>query len=178
MAHIRINLKEELKQSLLEKIKKLKECESAVYFLLHKEVIVYVRSTKDVQKRLISHMRERIKVFDDYEIINCKKELLDSTELSFIRRFDPAFNTKDSFTKAMDLREYCIKHDIGYEDYSQKPIVISEKLKEMIKVSNYFNINISTIIEWREAENISGEEAYMALSKIYALHLSEIAKGM
>jgi len=65
-----------------------------VYFLLQKEAVVYVGQSIDIKSRIKAHKKDKSKIFDDFMYIECKKELLKTSEEAFILKHNPIFNIK------------------------------------------------------------------------------------
>jgi hypothetical protein len=64
-----------------------------IYFLIHRDEIVYVGQSKtDVLSRISRHKREG-KVFDQYTFMQCKPEKIDELEALYIDAFFPRNNT-------------------------------------------------------------------------------------
>jgi predicted GIY-YIG superfamily endonuclease len=106
----------ETESELKDKIKKIDGRKSAIYFLEHKGEIVYVGASLNVKGRIETHLFQKTKVFDDFNFIECKKDSLDASEFAYIQMYDPAFNTKDALTPAIDLKKYCDKHKIPHKE--------------------------------------------------------------
>lgn len=64
-----------------------------VYFLKQDNEIIYVGQSIDIERRIKEH-RATDKVFDDYSVMECKEELLDTTEEAFILQHNPIFNIR------------------------------------------------------------------------------------
>ena len=65
-----------------------------VYFLRKKNKIVYVGQSTNIKQRICQHKSDPKKDFDNYTYVECKKELLDTTEEYFIFAHNPIFNIR------------------------------------------------------------------------------------
>ncbi len=111
----RIKLDKKLRDILVEGAKRVKENTSGVYFLKHRNKIVYVGQSINIRERVLTHISDRIKAFDGFTYIDCPKELLIETEIAYIYKHDPVFNKKDSLSVGISLIEYCCEHNIEME---------------------------------------------------------------
>ncbi len=63
-----------------------------VYFLIHKDSIVYVGQSKNVFSRVATHANEGVKVFDRWCYIECEEGQLDLVESLYIHTIRPKMN--------------------------------------------------------------------------------------
>lgn len=90
-----------------------------VYFLKQNEKIVYVGQSVNIERRIKDH-KNSDKVFDDYTYVECDKELLNSTEESFILQHNPVYNIRKATIKVYP--ESLIKNNVS-KDYSGTVII-------------------------------------------------------
>lgn len=108
-----------------------------VYFLKFNDTVVYVGKSIDIQSRIKTHCSEKTKMFNDFYFIECSKNTLDSTEVSYIMLHDPVFNKRDSLTNGKSLGEFCESNGIHNTFECKKgrrPVSVSldERIIEMI----------------------------------------------
>lgn len=101
-----------------------------VYFLIYRQMIVYVGQSADVQARLVSHLASG-KVFDSVAIIDTgERSDRNELEAAYIVKFEPLYNTsiplnsawgsastvarmgKRAGRSAQDVRDYIAEHCI------------------------------------------------------------------
>lgn len=77
-----------------------------VYFLMHKDTIVYVGQSVNVYRRTDGHLKA--KLFDRITVIECPKEDLDRVERLYIEKFKPALNKlgKSGNNEFIKITEY------------------------------------------------------------------------
>src|SRR5687768_14805861 len=63
-----------------------------IYFLWHDDAIVYVGQSKNVSKRLVDHMMDRLKAFERVSFQPCPRKELLKTERYFIEALLPKYN--------------------------------------------------------------------------------------
>ncbi len=63
-----------------------------IYYLLKDGVIVYIGQSKNMRKRIGSHLAQGEKDFDSYHTQKCPEEKLHHYETKAILRFRPAYN--------------------------------------------------------------------------------------
>lgn len=64
-----------------------------LYFLIHKDSVVYVGKTHYLESRLLAHKKD--KVFDCYSFIECRNDLeLDLLEFQYILFLNPKYNLR------------------------------------------------------------------------------------
>lgn len=63
-----------------------------VYFLIKDNEIVYVGKTENGFARIMTHIREKEKIFDSYAIFPVGKELLEQVEINNILHYRPIYN--------------------------------------------------------------------------------------
>jgi len=95
-----------------------------VYLLKFNGVVVYVGKSNNIPTRILSHTSEQIKLFNDFSFIECSVNTLDSTEVAYIRMYDPVFNMQDSLTKGDSLEEFCYKNNLDSALYEHNTSVV------------------------------------------------------
>jgi len=65
---------------------------AGVYFLYHKDELVYVGQTRTLKLRLDAHLGDRRKVFDSVAFIPCTIDRLTEIEGHYIRKHAPEYN--------------------------------------------------------------------------------------
>lgn len=64
-----------------------------IYFLLDKGEVVYVgQSSSYWPGRILSHLQEKVKMFDDIWYVEADRQSLDAMEVKYIREFRPKYN--------------------------------------------------------------------------------------
>jgi len=71
---------------------------SCIYFLKFEGVTVYVGMTRNLVKRITSHLLDRQKVFDEVEFIETEQDNLSESEKYYIETLTPKYN-KSGVTK-------------------------------------------------------------------------------
>ncbi len=61
-----------------------------VYFLIHKDTVIYVGKSVDVLRRINQHRRD--KVFQRWSVIRCERHELNALESEYIRALRPRYN--------------------------------------------------------------------------------------
>jgi hypothetical protein len=68
-----------------------------VYFLLHESAVVYVgRTTSPWPLRVLQHVEEGVKQFDDVWCVECDRQSVTRVEAAYIRRFRPKYNVANN----------------------------------------------------------------------------------
>jgi len=67
---------------------------SGIYFLVDAGQIVYVGQSTDIIMRISSHLREGVKTFTSFSVIEASAEELDDLEARYIAKFEPVYNVK------------------------------------------------------------------------------------
>ena len=109
---LKVKLDDDVLNFLKAKNKLIDKKTIGVYFLTFRNTVVYVGQTTCIKNRISGHISEQEKVFDDFYFMECSKNMLESTELSYIIAYDPIFNKKDSLTKGLSLEEFCFKNNL------------------------------------------------------------------
>ena len=109
---LKVKLDDDVLNFLKAKNKLIDKKIVGVYFLTFRNTVVYVGQTTCIKNRISGHISEQEKVFDDFYFMECSKNMLESTELSYIIAYDPIFNKKDSLTKGLSLEEFCFKNNL------------------------------------------------------------------
>lgn len=69
---------------------------SAIYFLIDKEMIVYIGLSKNVFDRIGRHIKEGKKIFSKYKIIETPSFDIKGYESRLIRHFKPKYNISEN----------------------------------------------------------------------------------
>ena len=72
-----------------------------VYFLTHKDTVVYVGQSIDISNRIQQHKRSNDKIFDSFYYDECSIDELDLIEKDFIEHHKPPFNIRDNMVCAI-----------------------------------------------------------------------------
>jgi len=115
-----------------------------VYLLLKSKKVVYVGQSVDIERRIKEHRADN-KDFDDYSIVQCSKELLNTTEEAFILQHNPILNIRKAeitiiseSSKKEKLRQYSKK--VGMVKLVKE---VKQKLKS---ISNDLDMPMSQVI--------------------------------
>jgi len=102
---------------LKEKIKQYRNC-LGIYCLLKDDEIVYIGQSSNIYVRLLEHLVDEIKEFDNFICIeNESKTLIEIEEVLLINHFKPIYNklmANNSFTFLNTLPSICFK-DVSKE---------------------------------------------------------------
>jgi len=83
---------------------------SGIYYLIQDGVIVYVGQSKNIRKRIASHIVEGKKKFDSYSFFPAEKENLNQLELDEILEHNPIYNScllqNDIYKNADQIKEH------------------------------------------------------------------------
>ena len=109
---LKVKLDDDVLNFLKAKNKLIDKKTIGVYFLTFRDTVVYVGQTTCVRNRISGHISGQEKVFDNFCFIECPKNMLESTELSYIIAHNPIFNKKDSLAKGLSLEEFCFKNNL------------------------------------------------------------------
>lgn len=91
-----------MKVSDIENIKKLTGNElTGIYFLIDKDLVVYVGQSHNIKHRMIQHNKE--KVFDNIYYFECPESELNELEAKYIGEFNPSYNKTHVFVKELYL---------------------------------------------------------------------------
>jgi len=63
--------------------------DSAIYFLLYKNKIVYIGKSKQFTIRILNHIKQKVKIFDQVKVLFVKLEDLNKKEMHYIKKFQP-----------------------------------------------------------------------------------------
>ncbi len=165
---IKVQLEKNTIKFIKTKIDLIKPKISGIYFLKHNDTVVYVGKSINIKNRITNHIKEKTKVFNNFEFIECEESLLDPTELSYIYFYDPIFNKKDSLSEGIDLQMYCDNNSIEYTEClnPKSRINYSSKIKPIV--------NNSTVIE----ELILNHITFYDWKKKYPRRVELIKKGL
>lgn len=67
-----------------------------VYFLIHRNQIVYVGMSTNVGARLREHRRDKTKDFDEFSFMPCPIDEAARMEVFYIEKLNPKYNVKDN----------------------------------------------------------------------------------
>lgn len=67
---------------------------AGIYFLVDAGRIVYIGQSTDIIMRISSHLREGVKTFTSFAVIEAEPEELDDLEARYIAKFGPIYNVK------------------------------------------------------------------------------------
>lgn len=111
-----------------------KDIITGVYFLKKDNKVVYVGQSVDIHRRIIEH--KRVKEFDSYDFVECDKNLLDSTENSFIMHYNPILNIRKALinTSPKIVKKYEKDNDNTIISIS---IEAQKRIKELAKREKY-----------------------------------------
>jgi len=118
-----------------------------VYFLTHKDTVVYVGQSIDILNRIQQHRRSDDKIFDSFYYDECSIDELDLIEKDFIESYKPPFNIRDNKDYFIGIEKYCDdSHNIKLidledsEEYKEFKIIIDKKAKV-----NFYSDKLSQI---------------------------------
>lgn len=80
-----------------------------IYFLYHKNELVYVGQSTNCISRILAHERDSDKEFDVYEIAECKESDLNILELFYIEKYSPKYNVNHVGVEADNLNKNVLK---------------------------------------------------------------------
>lgn len=66
---------------------------AGIYFLYYNKCLQYIGRSKDIERRLIEHVRKGIK-YDIYSVIVCDNDRLEALEKECIKEFKPLLNIR------------------------------------------------------------------------------------
>jgi len=81
-------------EKIREQSKKIsKKMVSGIYFLLYKDVVVYVGKSVNMMSRINFHVSEGKKIFDSYTFLSIEDQnLLNEEEAKYIFKYTPKYN--------------------------------------------------------------------------------------
>ncbi len=162
---IRVKIPKDIFDYLKTKMNLVKDKTHGVYFLKFNNEVVYVGKSKNISKRINSHLGSKTKLFNDFSFIDCPVELLSETETAYIYKHDPIFNKKDALTEGMGLKEYCDKNHIEYFTP-----VAKERSSD---ISKHFDIPIQTVNNWKNSKGTWRHNLYTYLVKRFHIEKLE-----
>lgn len=140
-----------------------------VYFLWHKDELVYVGQTRVLQERLNQHLGERRKVFDAIGFIPCTIDELTKIESHFIRRFAPKYNNCGN-AKMSRLAGMCRPSPKPTIDLGSLKFVPAEEITlNLYEMADALGVDDGDAVKARNAgllPNMSLLDALLALPKL------------
>ena len=134
-----------------------------VYLLKQKEKVVYVGQSIDVDLRITTHKREKIKVFDNVHIIKCDRNNLDSAEAFYIHYYSPQYNKKLYEMNIGDIPPLSINRKRKKEN-----VVVSEYDKPTdTNIGEYFGLTRQTIGAYKRSKDIRHNRRYEAMREYF-----------
>lgn len=159
----KVVLDKKIVEGIVSKMNMMDNGVAGVYFLRHNGNIVYVGQSKDIKARISSHVAMSEKVFDDFTLIECPVDLLETTETAYIYRYDPIFNKRYSLTDGMSTEEYCDANNIEYIPRKRKKQI---KVKE-IALAKFYGVTTQTLRNYRNSDDVEMNRRYEALRSYY-----------
>jgi len=98
-----------------------------IYFLKHKEEVVYVGQSRKIETRLKQHSVSD-KTYDSFTAFECRESLLNETEEAYILRYNPRYNIKKSeiTTNKKKIKKKNVRA-------KEKHIIVNEHTHAMVK---------------------------------------------
>jgi len=112
-----------------------------IYFLKKNNIVVYVGQSIDIETRVKTHKR-CLKDFDSFDYVECKKEILNSTENYFILFYNPILNKKKFELKTFKkiVKQYNKLNKMGKE-FTQA-LIEKSTLKEVKEIAQSKGLKI------------------------------------
>ncbi len=153
----------------------------AVYFLLHREDVVYVGQSTRLRSRIETHLGEGVKLFDAVAFIRCNVGQLLSLEGHYIRQFSPKYNACKIAKKARERKEWqrgpqwpaaqTVDLDAPIETIDASECFIAPE-----HIGEFFSVSDRVAAEWRAAGDIT-DNSVLGLLFYVARHSRQVAKA-
>jgi len=113
-----------------------------IYLLKQDEEVVYVGQSKNINKRIKSHITKGSKKFNSWSCFECKKSLLDSTEIMYIQALNPIYNLAYKLDNRNTPKGYREKEFNQKKTHVQLYVKDKEKLEKMRDKNGYASIAV------------------------------------
>ena len=143
-----------------------------VYFLTHKDTVVYVGQSIDILNRIQQHRRSDDKIFDSFYYDECSIDELDLIEKDFIESYKPPFNIRDNKDYFIGIEKYCDDCSIEYVKIENIPTTVVVDNKTIVwAVMTAFDLTENKALKkmkygsimsaYKELEELTGIKAYL-----------------
>lgn len=134
-----------------------------IYLLKQKDEVVYVGQSIDVDLRIKTHKKVKVKQFDNVHIIECDRCNLDSAEAFYIHYYMPIYNKK-----MYEIRVGVNAPRTSKGRRKSKDIYLSYFNKPTDKnIAKFYDTTPQTLFNWKTSDKQGVRDRYKALKAYF-----------